>query len=128
MNADKPKLFLFLSAFLGVPPRLILFFLVGLGGLEPPTSSLSGMRSSQLSYRPNFAPLPASGGAGRVGTGDLLSANQALSQLSYSPFFGRQRLPALPPYVSIEASWIQKTMRHAMALSEKPSNSKWRSV
>ena len=26
--------------------------LVGLGGLEPPTSSLSGMRSSHLSYRP----------------------------------------------------------------------------
>ena len=27
--------------------------MVGLGGLEPPTSSLSGMRSSQLSYRPS---------------------------------------------------------------------------
>ena len=26
--------------------------LVGLGGLEPPTSRLSGARSSQLSYRP----------------------------------------------------------------------------
>src|SRR3954467_11990886 len=25
---------------------------VGLGGLEPPASSLSGMRSNQLSYRP----------------------------------------------------------------------------
>ena len=65
--------------------------MVGLGGLEPPTSSLSGMRSSQLSYRPSerlWTP-PASaadtGGAGRDRTGDLLSANQALSQLSYSP-------------------------------------------
>jgi hypothetical protein len=29
---------------------------VGLGGLEPPTSSLSGMRSSQLSYRPSKLP------------------------------------------------------------------------
>jgi hypothetical protein len=28
--------------------------MVGLGGLEPPTSSLSGMRSSQLSYRPSL--------------------------------------------------------------------------
>ena len=65
--------------------------MVGLGGLEPPTSSLSGMRSSQLSYRLSFAPLPASGGAGRDRTGDLLSANQALSQLSYSPLLGRQR-------------------------------------
>jgi hypothetical protein len=27
-------------------------YLVGLGGLEPPTSSLSGKRSNRLSYRP----------------------------------------------------------------------------
>ena len=27
--------------------------MVGLGGLEPPTSPLSGARSSHLSYRPN---------------------------------------------------------------------------
>ena len=55
--------------------------MVGLGGLEPPTSSLSGMRSSHLSYRPKSQ----TGGAGRDRTGDLLNANQALSQLSYSP-------------------------------------------
>ena len=29
--------------------------LVGLGGLEPPASPLSGVRSNQLSYRPGFA-------------------------------------------------------------------------
>ena len=28
--------------------------LVGLGGLEPPTSPLSGVRSNQLIYRPNL--------------------------------------------------------------------------
>jgi hypothetical protein len=28
--------------------------LVGLGGLEPPTSPLSGVRSNHLSYRPNY--------------------------------------------------------------------------
>ena len=30
--------------------------LVGLGGFEPPTSPLSGVRSNQLSYRPELAP------------------------------------------------------------------------
>ena len=29
--------------------------LVGLGGFEPPTSPLSGVRSNQLSYRPNYS-------------------------------------------------------------------------
>jgi hypothetical protein len=59
------------------------FLLVGLGGVEPPTSPLSGVRSSQLSYRPIW--FTHTGGAGRDRTGDLLNANQALSQLSYSP-------------------------------------------
>jgi hypothetical protein len=62
--------------------------LVGPGGLEPPTSPLSGVRSSQLSYGPGFKQQTVwvAGGAGRDRTGDLLNANQALSQLSYSPF------------------------------------------
>ena len=53
---------------------------MGLGGFEPPTSPLSGVRSNQLSYRPI-------GGAMRDRTADLLNANQVLSQLSYSPQF-----------------------------------------
>ena len=40
---------------------------------------------------------PNTGGAGRDRTGDLLSANQALSQLSYSPFFGPRQVPLAPP-------------------------------
>src|ERR1017187_597001 len=63
---------------------LLLVGVVGPDGIEPSTSPLSGVRSSHLSYGPRC--LPNTGGAGRVRTGDLLSANQALSQLSYSPF------------------------------------------
>ena len=60
--------------------------MVGLGRVELPTSPLSGVRSSHLSYRPVRLPNSIiAGGAGRDRTGDLLSANQALSQLSYSP-------------------------------------------
>ena len=53
--------------------------LVGLGGLEPPASPLSGVRSNHLSYRPK------SGGAYRDRTDDPLLAKQVLSQLSYTP-------------------------------------------
>src|SRR6266566_2966254 len=67
----------------GNPKSDIRNLLVGLGRIELPTSPLSGVRSSQLSYRPVWA--TKAGGAGRDRTGDLLSANQALSQLSYSP-------------------------------------------
>ncbi len=86
--------------------------MVGRGGLEPPTSRLSGVRSNHLSYRPQSAligsaqprirlnePLlksvhwtdfPANagriaGGAGRDRTDDPLLAKQVLSQLSYGP-------------------------------------------
>ena len=58
--------------------------LVGLGRLELPTSPLSGVRSNQLSYRPGRR-RTGTGGADRDRTDDLLNANQALSQLSYSP-------------------------------------------
>ena len=66
--------------------------LVGRGGLEPPTSRLSGVRSNQLSYRPPRARQPGQapsrtgatefGGACRARTGDPLLAKQMLSQLS----------------------------------------------
>jgi hypothetical protein len=36
--------------------------LVGLGGFEPPTSPLSGVRSDQLSYRPGFIEFVCLGG------------------------------------------------------------------
>jgi hypothetical protein len=39
-----------------MPMRLVQG-LVGLGGFEPPTSPLSGVRSDQLSYRPGYVDL-----------------------------------------------------------------------
>ena len=84
--------------------------LVGLSGLEPPTSRLSGVRSNRLSYKPiswferwfPTRPLvfPASaiavrrsGGDERVRTDDPLLAKQVLSQLSYTPIFTCGRIP-----------------------------------
>ena len=58
--------------------------LVGLGGLEPPASPLSGARSNHLSYRPKSEP-GRGGGASRDRTDDLKLAKLALSQLSYGP-------------------------------------------
>ena len=51
--------------------------MVGLNGLEPSTSRLSGVRSNQLSYR------PICGGDKGIRTLDPLRARQVLSQLSY---------------------------------------------
>ena len=45
--------FIFASIF------LLFFKSMGLSGLEPPTSRLSGVRSNQLSYKPIFQKLKA---------------------------------------------------------------------
>ena len=71
------------------------FLLVGLRGLEPPTSRLSGVRSNHLSYKPMLVsasgrrfrlPTPC-GGDEEDRTPDPLLARQVLSQLSYTPVF-----------------------------------------
>ena len=88
--------------------------MVGLGGLEPPASPLSGVRSNHLSYRPGFSvesphkdvrlsrrdPRNASGGASRDRTDDPLLAKQVLSQLSYGPLRGLAAEPRLWMQVS----------------------------
>ena len=68
---------------------------VGLGGLEPPASPLSGVRSNHLSYRPVV--LACRGGASRDRTDDPLLAKQVLSQLSYGP--GVRLKPLSDPFV-----------------------------
>ena len=57
--------------------------MVGLSGLEPPTSRLSGVRSNRLSYKP--IQVYDLGGDEGIRTPDPLLAGQVLSQLSYTP-------------------------------------------
>ena len=72
---------------------------MGLSGLEPPTSRLSGVRSNQLSYKPILKSFDFSGDE-EIRTLDPLLARQVLSQLSYTPVpfkklvgLGRLELP-----------------------------------
>ena len=61
---------------------------MGLSGLEPPTSRLSGVRSNRLSYKPVFVSHSfecLTNGDGEIRTLDPLLARQVLSQLSYTP-------------------------------------------
>ena len=60
---------------------------MGLNGLGPSTSRLSGGCSNQLSYKPLLLSLfrPTFGGDEGVRTPDPLLAGQVLSQLSYTP-------------------------------------------
>ena len=67
---------------------------MGLSGLEPPTSRLSGVRSNQLSYKPILKSFDFSGDE-EIRTLDPLLARQVLSQLSYTPM-GIWQPPALP--------------------------------
>ena len=71
---------------------------VGLDGLEPSTSRLSGVRSNHLSYKPIISLIwywffhlcqhVPTGGDDGVRTHDPLLAGQVLSQLSYTPVSG----------------------------------------
>ena len=73
---------------------MVLLKPVGLSGLEPPTSRLSGVRSNRLSYKPICGSFLPSGDE-EIRTLDPLLARQVLSQLSYIPM-GIWQPPALP--------------------------------
>ena len=66
-----------------------------------------------LHLRPALAQC-MTGGAGRDRTGDLLNANQALSQLSYSPLLSSSKAALLPRCLAaflqiiIEADWTRR--------------------
>ena len=111
---------------------------MGLGRIELPTSPLSGVRSSQLSYRPGLNSRSNSGGAGRDRTGDLLNANQALSQLSYSPSkplitqSSRGQLDAgmaqgacRKRKTQRRTKWRMLKHRHLLAGTFRPADFKW---
>ena len=80
--------------------------MVGLSGLEPPTSRLSGVRSNQLSYKPPVL----TGGDERNRTADPLLARQVLSQLSYTPKV--TPLLLVFPLVSVEVSCCQELQNY----------------
>ena len=95
---------------------------MGLSGLEPPTSRLSGGRSNRLSYKPIFRlaqfPKPKGsldvsihGGDKRDRTADPLLAKQVLSQLSYTPISSsrtlkikQQRISVIPLTLDVRVS------------------------
>ena len=70
---------------------------MGLSGLEPPTSRLSGVRSNQLSYKPILKSFDFSGDE-EIRTLDPLLARQVLSQLSYTPTDAGLPFQASLPY------------------------------
>jgi hypothetical protein len=86
--------------------------MVGLGGLEPPASPLSGVRSNHLSYRPIRGTSTPSqlrcdwpvGGASRDRTDDPLLAKQVLSQLSYGPVMLTEDGRLGPSYSGMQVS------------------------
>ena len=76
--------------------KLPIFFsqvslLVGLSGLEPPTSRLSGVRSNRLSYKPIFPALRLSGHPATVAVPLLLRSSGA----SFDSPASLRRFPSL---------------------------------
>ena len=78
--------------------------LVGVTGVEPVTSSLSGTRSNQLSYTPGCV-----GGGNGIRTRDFQLAKLALYQLSYAPGISSRSLAWLNSQVTPSFSNVHAT-------------------
>ena len=90
--------------------RLNFYKPMGLSGLEPPTSRLSGVRSNQLSYKPILKSFDFSGDE-EIRTLDPLLARQVLSQLSYAPIWVTYLI-----IQSLSASGLEKTRTSDLTL------------
>ena len=85
--------------------------MVGLGGLEPPASPLSGVRSNQLSYRPGEPP----------------SAVRAslLRKLGEIPDFTKCELGERPRPGTVPGAQRSKRERQTIRVSARPGHSGW---
>ena len=85
---------------------------MGLSGLEPPTSRLSGVRSNRLSYKPIFVSHSfecLTNGDGEIRTLDPLLARQVLSQLSYTPIWLFYQYLIFKTFVLNGLEWTRTT-------------------
>src|SRR5699024_4202321 len=89
--------------------------MVGLGGLEPPTSRLSGVRSNQLSYRPIYIILK------RINPSKLNQTTEYVSVIILRKEVIQQHLPIRLPCYDFTpiigptfGGWLLKRLPHRL--------------
>ena len=107
MDDEQPQLRSFLSKCAGLARSVLLYVsgkpgrlgekVVGLGGVEPPTSPLSGVRSNQLSYRPGVDPLKS------PSVGLFEAAKRKMSFSFYSHFLAKMAVRPVPRLLSCDS-------------------------
>ena len=86
------------------PPKVLNYWMVGLSGLEPPTSRLSGVRSNQLSYRP-------------IKTWMLINIQNWIQYVTSSLIFVED-----VPNISLERRWSSRTFRYGYLVTTSPQS------